>query len=132
MHELAHILADRSGISSFDESKIDRLTPRERAIEVYCNAVAAEILVPVEDFRAQIAQLPANAETASNDQFATLAGRYHVSRAVILRRLFDSDRVSQIFYETKTHEWDAQKANKGSGGDYYATQERVFERKIST
>ena len=50
LHELAHILADRSGISSFDESKIDHLTPRERAIEVYCNAVAAEILVPVEDF----------------------------------------------------------------------------------
>jgi len=130
LHELAHILADRSGISSFDESKIDRLTPRERAIEVYCNAVAAEILVPVEDFRAQIAQLPANVETASNDQFAALASRYHVSRAVILRRLLDGDRVSQNFYATKTQEWDAQRAEKGSGGNYYATQNAYLSERF--
>jgi len=130
LHELAHILADRSGISSFDESKIDRLTPRERAIEVYCNAVAAEILVPAVDFRAQSAELPANLEAASNDQFAALARRYHVSRAVILRRLLDADRVSQNFYVTKTHEWDAQKAEKGSGGNYYATQNAYLSERF--
>jgi Zn-dependent peptidase ImmA (M78 family) len=130
LHELAHVLADRSGISSFDENKIEELTPRERAIEVFCNAVAAEILVPVADFRAQTERLRANVEAAGDDEFAKLASRYHVSRAVVLRRLLDDDRVSHDFYEIKTREWDAQKGEKGSGGNYYATQNAYLSERF--
>jgi Zn-dependent peptidase ImmA (M78 family) len=122
LHELAHILADRNGISSFDERKIERLSPPERAIEVFCNTVAAEILVPMEDFRVQAALFPADVATAGDDQLAMLASRYHVSRAVILRRFLDNGRVSREFYETKTDEWDSQRVEKSSGGTYYATQ----------
>jgi Zn-dependent peptidase ImmA (M78 family) len=130
LHELAHVLADRSGISSFDESRIESLTPRERAIEVFCNAVAAEILVPMADFRAQVVRLPSNVESTGDDQFAALASRYHVSRAVVLRRFLDNDQVSQTFYEAKTREWDAQKDEKGSGGNYYATQNAYLSERF--
>jgi Zn-dependent peptidase ImmA (M78 family) len=130
LHELAHLLADRSGISSFDESKIESLTPHERGIEVFCNAVAAEVLVPMADFRAQIARLPAKVEADAAGLFATLASRYHVSRAVVLRRLLDDNRVSRDFYETKTRQWDAQKGEKGSGGNYYATQNAYLSERF--
>lgn len=130
LHELSHILAGRNGISSFDDSKIEELPPPDRAIERYCNALAAEILVPAADFRSQTAQLPASLDGASDDLFAILASRYHVSRAVILRRLLDDRRVSQRFYETKAREWDSQRGGKGSGGNYYATQNAYLSERF--
>ena len=130
IHELVHILAARNGISSFDERKIGQLPAPERRVEVFCNAVAAEVLVPSADFLAQAAQMSANVESVGDGQFAALASRYHVSRAVILRRFLDSDHVSQTFYESKTQEWDAQKAEKGSGGNYYATQNAYLSERF--
>ena len=38
--------------------------------------------------------------------------------------------MSRSFYETKTHEWDAQKAEKGSGGNYYATQNAYLSERF--
>lgn len=130
LHELAHLLADRSGISSFDETKIQRLIPREREIEVYCNAVAAEILVPDSDFRVQAARLPGDAETAEDSVFAAIAERYHISRAVVLRRLLNYGRVSQAFYDSKTRQWDAQRAERTPGGNYYATQNAYLSERF--
>ena len=46
LHELVHLLFNRSGISRFDNAGLDELPPQDRAIERFCNSVAAEILVP--------------------------------------------------------------------------------------
>jgi Zn-dependent peptidase ImmA (M78 family) len=130
LHELAHVLFMRNGISAFDETRIDGLPLQDRTIERFCNAIAAEVLVPMADIRAQIRGLAGNLENAGEDQFAALAKRYHVSRAVVLRRMLDDERVSSAFYRTKTLEWDAQKENGGSGGNYHATQNAYLSERF--
>ena len=131
IHELAHALLQRNAISAFDETRIEALPVRDRAIERFCNAVAAEVLVPLADFRTQVRTLPANLEAAGDDRFATLARRYHVSRAVVLRRMLDDERVSSAFYQAKTAEWDGQREAGGSGGNFHATQNAYISEKFA-
>ena len=131
IHELAHALLQRNAISAFDETRIEALPARDRAIERFCNAVAAEVLVPLADFRTQVRTLPANLEAAGDDRFAALAKRYHVSRAVVLRRMLDDERVSSAFYQAKTAEWDGQREAGGSGGNFHATQNAYISEKFA-
>lgn len=74
IHELAHIWLGQSGISDADADA-------ERETERYCNAVAAEFLVPEALFRPQW-QL----DIPWQNNLAPLAERYHVSHWVIARR----------------------------------------------
>jgi Zn-dependent peptidase ImmA (M78 family) len=121
MHELAHVLCDRSGISRFDNRGIDDLPPLDRAIERFCNALAGEILVPAADFAAFVRDF--DPVRATDQQFATLAARYHVSRSVMLRRFVDRGEVAMDFYLAKDREWLEQRREaEGGGGSYYATQ----------
>jgi Zn-dependent peptidase ImmA (M78 family) len=50
LHELAHLLLSMNGLSKFDTSYIERLPKREKEIERFCNAIAAEVLIPGTDF----------------------------------------------------------------------------------
>ena len=50
VHELVHIWIDKTGISNTDPRMNIRSVPNE--IERFCNAVAAEVLMPEEEFRA--------------------------------------------------------------------------------
>lgn len=123
VHELAHLLFDRSGISRFDSSGINELPPQDRAIEAFCNSIAAEILVPAADFAAAEREWGRDPRRATDDEFALLASQYHVSRSVILRRFLDQGRITQAFYLQKDREWNEQVTGKGGGGgDYYNTQ----------
>ncbi len=45
-HELAHLLLRVNAISKFDRAYVDQLPQKERRIEQFCNARAAEFLVP--------------------------------------------------------------------------------------
>jgi Zn-dependent peptidase ImmA (M78 family) len=118
-HELAHLLFHINGISKFDTSYIRQLPLPERLIEQFCNALAAELLVPSADFDAQLRVIDRIDERAVE----RLATRYSVSREVVYRRLFDKGLITQTQYEEKAAEWAAQaEQRKNSGGDYYATQ----------
>jgi len=121
LHELAHLLYSINGLSKFDTDYIDRLPVAQRGIEQFCNAIAAEVLIPVHDFVDQISRLPTNAERATEDQFSALAERYGVSREAVLRRLLDRGRVGKTFYEHKAKLWLAQKKDV-SGGNWYLNQ----------
>ena len=121
LHELAHLLLRVNGLSKFETEYVARLPRQEMQIERFCNAIAAEILIPGADFSAQIAKLPANAERVSDNQFSALAERYGVSREAILRRFLDRGMVEQNFYETKAAVWAAQ-AKKAGGGNWYLNQ----------
>jgi Zn-dependent peptidase ImmA (M78 family)/DNA-binding transcriptional regulator YiaG len=120
IHELVHVLCDRSGISRFDSRGIEELPPADRAVERFCNAVAAEILVPMADF--EVAARGIDPGRASDEQFAALAGRYHVSRSVVLRRFVERGEVAVDRYLAKDREWADQQRDGGNGGNYYATQ----------
>jgi len=117
-HELAHLLLKVNAISTVDDAHLQELPQRERGIERFCNALAAEILVPSADFESQLTGISAPYDDAA----VPLARRYHVSRESILRRFLDRGLIDQSKYEAKVKQWAAETENGGSGGDYYATQ----------
>lgn len=121
LHELAHLLFSINGLSKFDTRYIDQLPKPEKKIEQFCNAIAAEVLIPKKDFAAQASHFPDKVEGASDAQFAAFASRYAVSREAILRRFLDLGRVGQAFYESKAKFWASQK-NESSGGNWYLNQ----------
>lgn len=130
LHELAHLLLSLNGLSKFDTSYIDRLPAQERQIERFCNAIAAEMLMPAEDFRQYAATFPDNVEAATEQQFADLAARYAVSREVVLRRFLDAGRASRAFYEQKAKQWAAQR-KEGTGGSWYASQNAYLSERFA-
>jgi Zn-dependent peptidase ImmA (M78 family)/transcriptional regulator with XRE-family HTH domain len=121
LHELAHLLIGVNGLSKFDTRYIDRLPQAEKKIEQFCNAVAAEILIPSADFLQQAAQFPTTIEKATDELFSNLAARYGASREAVLRRFLDQGRVTKGFYEEKAKFWTAQKTKSG-GGSWYLNQ----------
>ncbi|WP_162915041.1 ImmA/IrrE family metallo-endopeptidase [Desertibaculum subflavum] len=131
LHELAHVLMRRRAISTFDDSLLERLPPTEQRIERFCNRIAAEVLVPSQDFAAQATVLSASIEALPSEAFAALAARYRVSREVILRRFRDAGRVSQAFYEERKSEWDGQRSeNASSGGNFYLTKGAYLSERL--
>jgi Zn-dependent peptidase ImmA (M78 family)/DNA-binding transcriptional regulator YiaG len=121
-HELAHLLSRTGGIDKPIDSYIQYLQGYDRQIEVLCNQFAAEFLVPDADFDQRLKLLPSVREQSIEE----LARQYHVSREVILRKLLDRKRISQLEYELKVEEWNRPLKNAGDtkngGGDYYLTQ----------
>jgi len=130
IHELSHLLLRISGLSKFDTSYVDKLPAPAKQIEQFCNAMAAEVLVPDADFSEQIRLFPLNVEVASESQFYDLAARYGVSREAILRRFLDKGRVSSAFYETKAKFWASQK-QQSSGGNWYLNQGSYISSKFA-
>jgi Zn-dependent peptidase ImmA (M78 family)/transcriptional regulator with XRE-family HTH domain len=131
LHEVGHVLLGRRAISTFDEEPVERLAPAERRIERFCNAIAAEVLVPAADLSAQLRGLPSSLERTDDAGFAALAARYRVSREVILRCLLDARRVGQDFYEKRKEEWDALAGGRGGdGGDFYNTKGAYLSERL--
>ncbi|MBF0104554.1 MAG: ImmA/IrrE family metallo-endopeptidase [Deltaproteobacteria bacterium] len=120
-HELAHIWLGESGLSNFDPTGNTK-----NKIELWSNRVAAEILVPLEQFKSEYQ----NAEDLSKNM-NVLARCFKVSTLVILRRIYDAGYITQDQF------WKGYKAEvkrlhdlpKGSGGNFYLTQSaRVSKR----
>ncbi|AAM42237.1 Zn peptidase [Xanthomonas citri subsp. citri Aw12879] len=123
LHEFAHVLFDVNGISKFDISYANELPQRERAIEIFCNAIAAEVLIPGAEFDAATTDLAIIADYAPDIYFSRLARRFGVSREVVLRRFLDRGRATRQFYEEKADEWNQQRQKESSGGgSWYANQ----------
>jgi Zn-dependent peptidase ImmA (M78 family) len=93
IHELVHIMSRQSTlcnemVASFSSSNE----------EVFCNAVAGEVLVPVASLHAY---LTAKKIThISLEDVETLASRFNISKEVIIRRLLDTKRFTQDEYDT--------------------------------
>ncbi|GAB5336295.1 XRE family transcriptional regulator [Pseudomonas fluorescens] len=73
-HEISHIWLGKSGVSDAEQSN-------HIAEEVFCNAVAAELLAPEKEFRARW-----NKVDTWKDNLHPLAKIFHVSEWVIARR----------------------------------------------
>ena len=110
-HELAHLWLGASALSNIGTVP----EPGFRREEVWCNAVAAELLVP-------LAALHVNGPL--EDALPRLARTFKVSTLVILRRLLDAGRIDRPSFDIA---WaDEVKrlrhlAQSGSGGDFYRT-----------
>jgi Zn-dependent peptidase ImmA (M78 family) len=120
-HELAHIWLGRSALS--DAAPVSSLTNN---VELWCNRVAAELLVPLATLREEYQK---GAELRA--EVGRLARRFKVSTLVILRRIHDVGGLTrQQLREAYQEELERLRAiPRGSGGDFYLTQAaRVSKR----
>lgn len=131
LHELCHLLMHENGLSMFERSYIEQLPDSVQQLERRCNTLAAEILIPLDDFAAQSRYLPDNIEDSQHEDIARLASRYGVSREVILRRFLDQNRVSSEYYEQKASEWAAQQRDR-NGGNWYSTTNTYLSERFAT
>ena len=114
VHELAHIWIGES--AGFDNQN---LLPANDPAEILCDQVAAEFLVPKENF------LTLWNET---QDFRKISRVFKVSPIVIARRALDLGKISKVqffgFYNEYMAAFMAKKENRGSGGDFYATSRK--------
>lgn len=96
IHELVHILKHQSTLCS--EMFAPFPTQNE---EAFCNAVAGEVLVP----SAALNKILYDNKISSIDldEIETLANRFSISKEVITRRLFDTNRFSKDKYTAFTN-----------------------------
>lgn len=114
-HELAHIWYGGSAI--FD---LEQLQPADDELEIACNKVAAEFLVPSKSLREAWKLVP-----KGSNVFQILARKYKVSEVVIARRLLDLNLINKKrffeFYDAYQIEFD-QRSRDAAGGDFYSSQ----------
>lgn len=112
-HELAHIWLGESAISNMTLNTYLSHKP----IEVWCNKVAAEFLVPLKSLKKD------NIESDSLNAIHRLAKNYKVSTLVIVRRLFDAKYINRDKFE-QIYNNECKKIKnpiKSSRGDFYRT-----------
>jgi len=114
-HELVHIWLGQPAVSN---PRLD-VRREDQQVERFCNAVAAELLVPSEQLRNEFdpgKPLP--------DELDRLARLYRVSTLVVLRRIFDAGQLSWNEYSSAYSEQMARatRATGPSGGNFYNTQ----------
>ncbi len=102
-HELGHILLNEGGLCdvSYDVESQD--------IEKWCNAFAAEILVPEADLlkiKKVIAHRKNKVFTWTKKELLEIAADFHVGPLVILRRLLDLGLTGKDFYNNKHSLWN--------------------------
>ena len=120
IHELGHILFGVYGITDINEAYFEHMTSADKALEIKCNRFASELLVPTDAFADDILQFRRD----DPDSIGRIAGKYSVSKEVILRRLLDADVITPHYYQTKAAEWNNEylRHAKGEGGSYYLTR----------
>lgn len=112
-HELAHIWLGESALSD-----VGPLTSPSNRVEIWCNQVAAEFLVPLTILR----EVYDGGDTL-HAEMARLARRFKVSTLVILRRLYDADKLTRDeLWNAYNDEIEKLRAmSKRSGGSFYLT-----------
>lgn len=133
-HEIAHIWLGESALSNLG------IVPKSgfRPEEVWCNAVAAELLVPKAAFLDDLKN-----EEELDDTLPRLARNFKVSTLVILRRLLDTKRISRARFDRewkkelerfeeikRLKELETEKKKNIGGGFYNTTMARVGRRFI--
>lgn len=115
VHELAHIWTGHS--AGFD---FRRLQPANDPIEILCDKVAAEFLVPEQEFNEVWNHSPNN--------YAYASRYFKVSEIVIARRALDIRKITRLqffdFYEEYSNREFAKKETQNSIGDFYTTTKK--------
>ena len=106
-HELAHLWLGESALSD-----VEATSEPSHAVEVWCNRVAAELLVPMELLRREYRR-----RQDLRDELNRLARRFKVSTLVVLRRVFDAGEIDRdVFTSAYRRELDRLRRTPRSGG----------------
>lgn len=122
-HELAHIWLGESALTDATPRTVSN-TQTER----WCNAVAAEVLVPLDSVRQSY-----GAAAGVESEMHRLAREFKVSTLVILRRLLDARMLSnsafRTNYDTELRRLrEVERSDVGGGNFYNTTLARVGKR----
>lgn len=126
-HELAHVWIGESGVSNVTAGRVSS----ENEVELWCNQVAAELLVPLQNIRADFR--PA---TEIPGELNRLARIYKVSTLVVLRRVYDAGFLSwdrfRLAWESELERVLALGGQRSpGGGNYYNTQPRRVSKRFA-
>jgi Zn-dependent peptidase ImmA (M78 family)/transcriptional regulator with XRE-family HTH domain len=123
-HELGHLFLGVSGITN-----LERTYAPDVNAERFCNAVAAEFLVPQADLAAAV-----GAGLLTDARVEALARQFRVSSLVLLRRLRDGGLLEESDfrsrYASRAARYGARAASPGGGGNYYLTQRARLGRRF--
>lgn len=112
-HELAHLMYRTSGINTMEQDDFhDNYT-----IEINCNQIAAEVLVPDKPFYDKLGERKPTTEVT-----AELAKLFSVSREVIFRKFLERGHINQESYDRESSKWKKIITSKNGGRDYYKTK----------
>ena len=119
-HELAHIWTGQGGISNPDYGL--RSETQDGSLEQFCNRVAAETLVPSDDFRSRWLPDPTDLE----NNFQNLSRHYRVSSMVVLRQAHNQDFIPIETYRESysrlvERSGQATSAGETSSGNFHYT-----------
>lgn len=127
IHELAHIWLGGSALSDAAMTARGGVTE-----ELWCNQVAAEVLVPLATLRRDYQGDPGSRE------LERLARKYRVSTLVVLKRIFDAGFLEWDAFHTRyENERErviailAAKRGDDGGGNYYYTQPIRLSRQFA-
>ena len=123
-HELAHLWLGTSALSNIGAAP----QPGFRQEERWCNAAAAEFMVPIVALHDELRD-----DELLPDRLSRLANVFKVSKLVILRRLLDANRLDRPSFDAawaQEHKQLQTFARSGSGGGnfYHTTLSRVSHR----
>jgi Zn-dependent peptidase ImmA (M78 family) len=124
-HELAHIWAGETALSDAFVAQAPK-----QSVELWCNQVAAELLVPLASLAATF-----DRSAALGDELSRLAVRFKVSTLVVLRRVLDAGLIAKgAYWEAFEHELARLEALKtdSKGGSFYRTQPARLSRRFTT
>jgi Zn-dependent peptidase ImmA (M78 family) len=114
-HELAHIWIGQAAVFNLRE-----MQPAPDPMERFCNAAAAEFLIPEPELRKAWAEAGSRAE-----RFQLLARRFKVSELVAARRALDVGLITReafLSFYNEYSEGERRGSAAQSGGNFYATQ----------
>jgi Zn-dependent peptidase ImmA (M78 family) len=122
-HELAHVWV---GLSALDDA--DLVARSTNGSEAWCNQLAAEFLVPLDELRKAVSE-----KAPVSDQLERIAALFRVSTLVALRRIFDGGYLDWATYQREyasEYERVMELMGEGAtGGNFYNTQPvRVSKR----
>ena len=126
VHELCHIWLGESALSDAAMAKRS-----DNEAELWCNRVAAEVLVPLVEIRNEYGG------DATVAELERLARRYRVSTLVVLKRLYDAGFLEwddyQARYSAERQRVIAAMAGREgeSGGSFYNTQPLRLGRRFA-
>jgi Zn-dependent peptidase ImmA (M78 family) len=114
IHELAHIWIGQS--AGFD---IDKLLPANDPVELICDNIAAEFLVPANSLLLN---------WTTSDNISNLSKKFKVSQIVIARRALDLNLITKKkFFEIYNYQVVddiKRRKEKASGGNFYDTAKK--------
>ncbi len=123
VHELSHIWLGVEGVSNLKDT-----LPVNSDIELFCNKIAAEFLIPTAEL-----QIQWKAAAMDIEPFKVLAKIFKVSPIVAARRAADLGLITRnSFFDFYNAHMGAEfKKAKTTGGNFYATQDYRVGRRFS-